>query len=45
VGTYRILVLKDGKIIEADNHERLMRRNGYYASLVRSQSRGLLLAS
>ena len=45
VGANRILVLKDGKIIEADNHERLMRRNGYYASLVRSQSRGLLLAS
>ncbi|SNB44976.1 ABC transporter ATP-binding protein [Geobacter sp. DSM 9736] len=45
VGADRILVLKNGRIIESDNHERLMRRNGYYASLVRSQSRGLLLAS
>jgi ATP-binding cassette, subfamily B, bacterial len=45
VGANRILVLKNGRIIESDNHERLMRRNGYYASLVRSQSRGLLLAS
>lgn len=45
VGANRILVLKDGRIIESDNHERLVRRNGYYASLVRSQSRGLLLAS
>jgi ABC-type multidrug transport system fused ATPase/permease subunit len=45
VGANRILVLKDGAIIEADNHEALMRRDGYYASLVRHQSRGLLLAA
>jgi ATP-binding cassette, subfamily B, bacterial len=36
--------LKDGQIIEADNHERLMKQDGYYASLVKCQSRGLLLA-
>jgi ATP-binding cassette, subfamily B, bacterial len=44
VGAHRILVLKDGQIIEADNHERLMKQDGYYASLVKCQSRGLLLA-
>jgi ATP-binding cassette, subfamily B, bacterial len=44
VGAHRILVLKDGQIIESDNHEKLMKRDGYYASLVKCQSRGLLAA-
>ncbi|HET9960531.1 MAG TPA: ABC transporter ATP-binding protein [Polyangiaceae bacterium] len=38
----RILVLKDGGIAEMGNHRELMARGGYYASLVRQQSRGLL---
>jgi ATP-binding cassette, subfamily B, bacterial len=44
VGAHRILVLKDGQIIESDNHDRLMKKDGYYASLVKCQSRGLLMA-
>lgn len=40
----RILVLKDGKILEAGNHRKLMQINGYYASLVDKQVRGLLVA-
>jgi ATP-binding cassette, subfamily B, bacterial len=44
VGAHKILVLKDGQIIEADNHETLMKQDGYYASLVKCQSRGLLMA-
>jgi ATP-binding cassette, subfamily B, bacterial len=38
----RILVLKNGHIIEEGRHADLMRRDGYYASLVRRQTRGLL---
>lgn len=45
VGAHKILVLKDGQIIEADDHESLMAQNGYYASLVKCQSRGLLNAA
>ncbi len=45
VGADRILVLKDGRIIESDTHAALMKQGGYYASLVECQSRGLLLAS
>ena len=45
VGAHKILVLKDGQIIEADNHESLMKKDGYYASLVKCQSRGLLMAA
>ncbi len=44
VGAHKILVLKDGQIIESDDHDSLMKRGGYYASLVKCQSRGLLLA-
>jgi len=43
VGADRILVLKDGGIIESGSHERLMKLQGYYASLVKRQTRGLLL--
>ncbi|WP_224999137.1 ABC transporter ATP-binding protein [Cesiribacter sp. SM1] len=40
----RILVLKDGAILEAGSHQGLMVANGYYASLVNRQVRGLLVA-
>ena len=35
----RILVLKEGRIIEQGAHEELMRRNGYYADLFRYQAK------
>lgn len=38
----RILVLKNGRILENGSHEELMERNGYYAALVRKQTRGLV---
>lgn len=38
----RILVLKGGRIVEEGDHARLMALDGYYASLVRRQTRGLL---
>lgn len=38
----RILVLRNGRIEEAGRHEELMRAGGYYASLVRRQTQGLL---
>lgn len=40
----RILVLKEGKILEAGTHQALMGANGYYASLVERQVKGLLVA-
>ena len=42
VGADRILVLKEGEITESGGHETLMKANGYYASLVRRQTQGLL---
>ncbi len=38
----RILVLKEGKIVEQGRHGELLALNGYYASLVRQQTAGLL---
>jgi ATP-binding cassette, subfamily B, bacterial len=38
----QILVLMDGKIAESGRHHELMARNGYYASLVHRQTRGLI---
>jgi ATP-binding cassette, subfamily B, bacterial len=38
----RICVLRDGVITETGTHEELLSANGYYASLVRQQSEGLL---
>jgi len=38
----RIVVLKGGAIAEMGTHESLLRQNGYYASLVRRQLRGLV---
>ncbi|HZR46803.1 MAG TPA: ATP-binding cassette domain-containing protein, partial [Candidatus Manganitrophaceae bacterium] len=37
----RILVLKGGEIIETGTHTQLIEGDGYYASLVRRQTRGL----
>jgi ATP-binding cassette subfamily B protein len=42
VGADRIVVLKDGRIIEEGTHAQLSQRRGYYWSLVQRQTRGLL---
>jgi ATP-binding cassette subfamily B protein len=42
VGADRIVVLKDGRIIEEGTHAQLVQRRGYYWSLVQRQTRGLL---
>jgi ATP-binding cassette subfamily B protein len=38
----RIIVLKEGRIVESGTHRDLVRHNGYYASLIKRQSRGLI---
>jgi ATP-binding cassette subfamily B protein len=45
VGADRVLVLKDGRIIESGRHDELVEADGYYASLVQKQTRGLLPAT
>ena len=45
VGADRILVLKDGAIIETGSHGELLETGGYYATLVECQSRGLLVTA
>ncbi|HEY4707770.1 MAG TPA: ATP-binding cassette domain-containing protein, partial [Thermodesulfobacteriota bacterium] len=45
VGADRILVLKDGQIIESGSHNELLKTGGYYASLVECQSRGLAISA
>lgn len=37
----KIIVLKDGKILETGNHQELMNENGFYASLYNSQFESL----
>jgi ATP-binding cassette, subfamily B, bacterial len=43
VNATRILVLKDGRVVEQGPHAELVRAGGYYASLVEKQVHGLLL--
>lgn len=38
----RIIVLKDGRIIESGTHVELLQQNGYYTSLVKRQSLGVI---
>lgn len=45
VGADRILVLKDGAIIETGSHGELLETGGYYATLVECQSRGLSVSA
>jgi ATP-binding cassette subfamily B protein len=45
VNADRVVVLKDGGIVEEGRHEELVARDGYYASLVEKQARGLLPAT
>jgi ATP-binding cassette subfamily B protein len=42
VSADRIIVLKGGTVAESGTHVSLMRADGYYASLVKRQSRGLI---
>ena len=42
VNADKIVVLKGGRVSEIGRHEDLMAMNGYYASLVKRQTRGLL---
>lgn len=43
VNADRIIVLKEGRIAESGSHAELLRQGRYYASLVRRQSRGLIV--
>lgn len=43
VNANHIIVLQHGRIAESGTHLQLMKANGYYASLVKRQTRGLIL--
>jgi ATP-binding cassette subfamily B protein len=45
VGADRILVLKNGRVVEEGTHAQLVELGGYYRSLVERQARGLLPAT
>jgi ATP-binding cassette, subfamily B, bacterial len=45
VNADRIVVIKKGEIAETGTHRELIDRNGYYATLVERQTRGLLKAA
>jgi ATP-binding cassette, subfamily B, bacterial len=45
VNADRIIVLKDGSILESGTHSELYDLNGYYRSLVRKQTKGLIYHS
>ena len=38
----RIVVLKEGRVVESGSHWALVNQGGYYASLIKRQSRGLI---
>jgi ATP-binding cassette subfamily B protein len=42
VNANRIIVLKEGRIAEIGSHAELMKLDGYYASLVKQQTKGLI---
>jgi ATP-binding cassette subfamily B protein len=42
VNADRIIVLMDGRVAESGSHRELMKLGGYYASLVKRQTRGLI---
>jgi ATP-binding cassette subfamily B protein len=42
VNADRIIVLRDGQIVEAGSHRELMRLGGYYSTLVKRQTSGLI---
>jgi ATP-binding cassette subfamily B protein len=42
VNADRIIVLRDGRIAESGRHQELMELDGYYASLVKRQTHGLI---
>ena len=42
VNADRIIVLKEGRIVETGGHRELMKLDGYYASLVKRQTKGMI---
>jgi ATP-binding cassette, subfamily B, bacterial len=42
INAERILVLKEGRVVESGTHWALVKHGGYYASLIKRQSRGLI---
>lgn len=42
VNADRIIVMVEGRVAESGSHAELMRKSGYYASLVKRQTRGLI---